>query len=52
MYYKVYNTTTHKIEYWRGDPANAGFLLTTGNFIIPTGTHKPRNVSRETIKQF
>lgn len=51
-YYKVIDITTHKIEYWKGATSNSSWLLHTGNFIIPLGSRLPKNVSRETIKQF
>ena len=51
-YYKVLNTSNHKTEYWKGDTSNSSWLLQTGNFIIPLGNKLPKNVSRETLKQF
>ena len=51
-YYKLVNTSTHKIEYWKGDTSSSSWLLSTNNFIIPLGSRPPKNVSRETINQF
>ena len=52
QYYKVINTSNHSIEYWKGETSNSSWLLSTGNFIIPLGNRLPKNVSRETLKQF
>lgn len=41
-----------KEEYWRGKSENAGVLLTFGALVLPLGNKKPRNVSRETLKEF
>ena len=52
QYYLVYNATTSTSTYWAGGNLKAGFLLTTGNFIIPLGNKKPKKVSCETLHQF
>lgn len=39
-------------EYWCGDSSRAYVLLQIGNIVLPLGGRKPKNVSRETIKQF
>lgn len=52
QYYQVYNPVTSTSTYWTGDNSKAGFLLTSGNFIIPLGNKKPKKVSRETLHQF
>lgn len=52
QYYKVINTSNHSIEYWKGDTSNSSWLLSTGNFIIPLGTHKPKNITSLEIKIF
>ena len=51
-YYKIINTNTHTIEYWKGDTSKSSWLLSTSNLIIPLGNKLPKNVSRETLKQF
>ena len=48
-YYKV--ITLRGIEYWHGNTKNSTQLHKYG-FVIPLGTRRPRNVSRETIKEF
>lgn len=50
QYYMVFdsNTTT----YWCGDSLKASFLTQLNKMIIPLGNKKPKNVSRETLKQF
>ena len=50
QYYMVLDA--NKIEYWTGDNSKSSFLTTLGYMIIPLGTRKPKNVSRETLKQF
>lgn len=40
------------VQYWYGDSAKASLLLKFNRLILPLGTRKPRNVSRETLKQF
>lgn len=52
QYYKLYNTNTQQFEYWHGDTTMSKFLLTLGRYIIPLGNKLPKNVSRETIKEF
>lgn len=52
QYYQVYNPVTSTSTYWIGDSSKASFLLEFGNLILPLGNKKPKNVSRETIKQF
>lgn len=52
QYYQLINTITNKTEYWSGDSTHSSHLLKFGKLILPLGTHKPKNVSRETIKQF
>ena len=51
-YYKLVNTSTHKIEYWKGDTSSSSWLLSTNCFIIPLGTRLPKTVSRETLHHF
>lgn len=51
QYYLLINTLTTS-EYWTGDNTKVTFLLNTNNLIIPLGNKKPKNVSRETLKQF
>lgn len=51
QYYRTLNadnTTT----YWHGDTIRAVWLLKTNKLVLPLGTHKPKNVSRETIREF
>jgi len=50
QYYAVIKQ--NKIEYWKGDHTKRGFLIHTAGLILPLGTRKPKNVSRETIRQF
>lgn len=40
------------VTYWHGDPAKAKVLITLRGFVLPLGTHKPKNVSRETLYEF
>lgn len=40
------------VTYWHGDPAKAKILLTLRGFVLPLGTHKPKNVSCETLYEF
>ena len=40
------------IQYWVGDNSKAVILTHSNKLVLPLGTRKPRNVSRETIKQF
>ena len=51
-YYRTINTTTGQIEVWKGDASKSHWLLTTSNLILPLGNKPPKNVSRETIKEF
>lgn len=59
QYYKLidpfgmtkYNTQP-VVSYWHGDPAKAKVLLSLRGFVLPLGTRKPKNVSRETIHEF
>ena len=37
---------------WHGDTKRSNTLTKLGGMILPLGTRKPRNVSRETIKEF
>ena len=50
QYYIVFKN--REMEYWCGDSARAYVLLQIGNIVLPLGSRKPKNVSRETIKQF
>ena len=50
QYYKVIRGG--KIEFWHGESARAAEALSHWFFILPLGSKKPRNVSRETIKEF
>lgn len=44
---------TENIAYWHGDMEKSDKLIKFGfDFILPLGTRKPRNVSRETIMEF
>lgn len=54
QYYRLHDTLFQYDEYWHGDSDRADFLLKLGVpfVIIPLGTRRPRNVSRETIKEF
>ena len=52
MYYKLFNPINKTVEYWHGSPARSSFLLTIGVLILPLGSRLPKNVSRETIKEF
>lgn len=57
QYYALIDTnvkplTTPVITYWCGDSTKASFLTRLRGFVLPLGTRKPRNVSRETIYQF
>ena len=57
MYYLLLDTnvkplTTPVTTYWCGDNSKAGFLTDLRGFVIPLGTRKPKNVSRETIWNF
>ena len=51
QYYKCISLIgdAQKITYWRTNKPI--FLINTYDFIIPLGTHKPRNVANEDIKQ-
>ena len=50
QYYKVVRDT--KVEVWHGESSRAEKALNHWSFILPLGTKKPANVSRETIKEF
>ena len=55
QYYLLFDTnpnTYNVITYWVGDSSRADFLTKLGDMIIPLGNKKPKNVSRETLKQF
>ena len=52
QYYQLYDTTFHTSHYWCGDSSKAQFITKLGMMVIPLGNKKPRNVSRETIKEF
>lgn len=58
QYYKCvrkYEDGELTIHYWHGDSSKEGsvdHLHYCYDFVIPLGTHKPKNVSRETIKEF
>ena len=51
QYYRTISNS-NKVETWHGDPARATWLLQTNKLVIPLGTHKPKNLSQEDIKQF
>ena len=51
-YYKLIDTITGKIEYWKGDTSSSSWLLHTSKMIVPLGNKLPKNVSRETLKYF
>lgn len=40
------------VEIWHGSSKNTAWLYTTKKFVLPLGVFKPRNVPRETIKEF
>lgn len=50
QYYLTYRNG--ETSYWRGDSLRASILLTLGEIVIPLGNKKPKNVSRETLKEF
>ena len=52
QYYRTIANDVKTIEVWHGDTARASWLLTTNKLVLPLGTRKPKNVSRETIKEF
>ena len=54
QYYRVINKIGDKltIETWHGDTSRAEWLLKTKFQVLPLGTKRPSNVSRETIKEF
>lgn len=52
QYYRTITKDGKAIEIWHGDTARASWLLTTNKLVLPLGTHKPKNVLRETIKEF
>lgn len=52
QYYQLYNPITRTTSIWSGDTTKSTNLLKFASIIIPLGTRKPKNVSRETIKQF
>ena len=54
MYYVLIDPSFHPSinTYWKGDNTRAGFLTELRGFVIPLGTRKPKNVSRETIREF
>lgn len=54
QYYRVLKLKPYNYSdaIWHGDSSKAHFLVLLGDFIIPLGTRKPKNVSRETIKNF
>lgn len=57
MYYALIDTnvkplTQPIITYWMGDSTRASFLTRLRGSVLPLGTRKPRNVSRETIREF
>lgn len=59
QYYKLidpfgmtkYNTSP-VVSYWHGDTTKSKILLALRGFVLPLGTAKPKNVSRETIYEF
>lgn len=51
-YYKLIDPITSTTEYWKGDTSNSRWLLSTKKFILPLGNKLPKNVSRETLKEF
>lgn len=54
QYYRVIDKIDGqlKIETWHGDNLRANWLLRNKFQVLPLGTQKPKNVSRETIKEF
>lgn len=57
QYYALIDTNVKPLTapvttYWCGDSTKASFLTRLRGFVLPLGTRKPRNVSRETIYQF
>lgn len=46
------NSPQNMIQYWVGDSSRAITLTKLNKLVLPLGTRKPRNVSRETLKQF
>lgn len=52
QYYRTISKDGKDIEVWHGDPTRADWLLTRNKLVLPLGTKKPKNVSRETIKEF
>lgn len=52
QYYCMIDTTFHTKRYWHGDNTKTKVILSLGDLIIPLGTKKPKNVSRETIREF
>lgn len=51
QYYRTINTDNTS-TYWHGDTTRATWLLKTNKLVFPLGTRKPKNVSRETIREF
>lgn len=51
QYYRTINTN-NSFSYWHGDNERATWLLKTNKLVLPLGTRKPKNVSRETIREF
>ena len=49
QYYKIIRKG--KVEIWHGE-SDRVHMLRHDSFILPLGYRKPRNVSRETIKEF
>lgn len=54
QYYRTIDKLGDKlvIETWHGDTSRASWLLTNKFQVLPLGTKKPKNVPRETIKEF
>ena len=55
QYYATIDTCKspqNMVQYWVGDSRNAITLTHLNKLVLPLGTRKPRNVSRETLKQF
>ena len=55
QYYATIDTCKspqNMVQYWVGDNSKAVILTHSNKLVLPLGTRKPRNVSRETIKQF
>lgn len=55
MYYLVYNPNSTTVSCWHGDntqPNRITHIAHKGALILPLGTRKPRNIKKESIKEF